>query len=120
MTMAILERTREIGLMKAIGATNRDVLSIFLGESAGIGLLGGLGGAGLGWLAAQGLNVVALNYLAQQAAQGGMAPPESAIGTPFWLILFAIIFATVVGLLSGLYPSLRAATIVPVNALKYE
>lgn len=120
MTMAILERTREIGLMKAIGATNRDVLSIFLGESAGIGLLGGMGGAALGWLAAQGLNVVALNYLAQQAAEGGMAPPESAIATPVWLILFAVIFATLVGLLSGLYPSLRAATIVPVNALKYE
>lgn len=49
MSMAILERTREIGLMKAVGATNRDVLSVFLGESAGIGLLGGLGGELAGW-----------------------------------------------------------------------
>jgi putative ABC transport system permease protein len=55
MAMSILERTREIGLMKAVGATNRDVLAIFLGEAAGIGFLGGLGGTLIGWLAGQGI-----------------------------------------------------------------
>ena len=70
MTMAILERTREIGLMKAVGATNRDVLSIFLGEAAGIGFLGGLGGILLGWGGSKVLNILALQYLSGQSQNG--------------------------------------------------
>jgi putative ABC transport system permease protein len=122
MTMSILERTREIGLMKAVGATNRDVLSIFLGEASGIGLLGGAGGVALGWSAGQIINVLALAYFAGQASQGQQfgPPPTTAVYTPGWLPVFALIFATVIGLLSGLYPALRAATLVPVVALKYE
>jgi putative ABC transport system permease protein len=120
MAMAILERTREIGLMKAIGATNRDILSIFLGEASGIGLLGGLGGILLGWSAGQVINVLALSYLAGQSAQQGGPPPSTAVYTPIWLPIFALIFATLIGLVSGLYPALRAATMVPVAALKYE
>ncbi|RPJ02884.1 MAG: ABC transporter permease [Chloroflexi bacterium] len=120
MAMAILERTREIGLMKAVGATNRDVLSVFLGEASGIGFIGGLGGVLLGWSAGQIINVLALAYMAGQAAQQGGPPPSVAVYTPVWLPIFALVFATIVGLLSGLYPALRAATLVPVTALKYE
>jgi putative ABC transport system permease protein len=120
MAMAILERTREIGLMKAIGATNRDVLSVFLGEAAGIGFIGGLGGVLLGWSAGQVINVLAMAYLAGQASQTGGLPPSVAVYTPLWLPVFALIFATIIGLISGLYPALRAATLIPVNALKYE
>ena len=120
MTMSILERTREIGLMKAVGATNRDVLSVFLGEAAGIGFLGGAGGVLLGWGAGQIINVLALGYLASQAAQQGSPPPSTAVSTPVWLPIFALVFATIIGLVSGLYPALRAATLVPINALKYE
>ena len=121
MAMAILERTREIGLMKAVGATNRDVLGVFLGEAAGIGFLGGLGGTLLGWAGGQALNVVALAYLAGQAADSGGAPPPSvAVFTPVWLPIAALVFATLIGLFSGLYPALRAATLAPVDALKYE
>jgi len=120
MTMSILERTREIGLMKAVGATNGSVLAVFLGEAAGIGFVGGLGGVVLGWTAGQAINVIALAYLAGQAAETGSLPPSVAVYTPGWLLPFCLIFATVIGLASGLYPALRAATLVPVNALKYE
>jgi putative ABC transport system permease protein len=120
MAMSILERTREIGLMKAIGATNRDVLSIFLGEAAGIGLIGGLGGILLGWSTGQVINVLALAYLAGQAAQTGGSLPTVAVYTPNWLPLFALMFSVFIGLISGLYPALRAATMLPVTALKYE
>lgn len=120
MAMSILERTREIGLMKAVGATNRDVLSIFLGEAAGIGFIGGAGGVLIGWLAGQGLNVVAVVYLAQQAAEQGGMPPSVAVYTPIWLPIFVLLFSVFIGMVSGLYPALRAATMIPVQALKYE
>jgi len=120
MAMSILERTREIGLMKAVGATNRDVLAIFLGEAAGIGFLGGLGGVIVGWLAGQAINVIAIVYLAGQAGSQGGIPPSVAVYTPVWLPVFALIFSTFIGMLSGLYPALRAATMIPVLALKYE
>ena len=71
MAMAILERTKEIGLMKAVGATNRDVLSIFLGEAAGIGFIGGLGGTLLGWGGSLILNILLMGYLTSQAASTG-------------------------------------------------
>jgi putative ABC transport system permease protein len=116
MAMAILERTREIGIMKAIGATNNNILSIFLGEAAGIGFLGGIGGFILGWAICGIINIFAGSYLASQSAGG----TTIATSIPFWLPLFSIAFATLVGLISGLYPALSAATLVPVNALKYE
>jgi putative ABC transport system permease protein len=120
MTMSILERTREIGLMKAVGATNRDVLAIFLGEAAGIGFIGGLGGVIIGWLAGKGINLVAAIFFANQASAQGGIPLDVAIYTPVWLMLFSLIFSTLVGMVSGLYPALRAATMTPVLALKYE
>lgn len=119
MTMAILERTREIGLMKAIGATNRDVLSIFLGEAAGIGFVGGVGGILLGVLIGKVINIFGSVYMAGQSSYSGLGSGISVV-TPVWLILFAILFSTLIGLLSGLYPALRAASLVPVKALKYE
>jgi putative ABC transport system permease protein len=120
MTMAILERTREIGLMKAVGATNRDVMGIFLGEAAGIGFLGGVGGVFLGWSVGQVVNVLGMAYIAGQAEQMGGMSPIIASYTPTWLPIFALIFATLIGVFSGLYPALRAATLVPVVALRYE
>lgn len=120
MTMAILERTREIGLMKAIGATNWDIMGIFLGEAAGIGLFGGIGGVVLGWSVGQVLNIVGMIYLTGQTEQMGYMPSTITVYIPVWLPIFVIAFATMTGILSGLYPALRAATMVPVVALKYE
>ena len=83
-------------------------------------LIYGLGGIIVGWLAGQAINVIAIVYLAGQATQQGGVPPSVAVYTPIWLPVFALIFSTFIGMLSGLYPALRAATMIPVLALKYE
>ena len=122
LSMAIYERTREIGLMKAIGARNRDVMSIFLGEAAAIGFLGGVVGTGLGWAVSGVINLIAQSVFGQQGNPifGGPGASSSIVYTPVWLIPFAVLFATLVGLLSGVFPALRAATLDPLKALKYE
>jgi len=123
MMMSIYERTREIGLMKAVGATNRDVMSVFLTEATCIGLIGGIGGvlAGVGFGAL--IDLVAGTYLAAQAVQGGASAANATISiihTPIWLPIFAVAFSAVVGIVSGVYPALRATSLNPIAALKYE
>lgn len=123
LSMAILERTREIGLMKALGARNHDVMLVFLGEAACIGLLGGVLGVVIGWGISSAANVVIGSLLSQSnGAASGIFGTGSTdfVYTPFWLPPFAIVFATLIGLLSGVYPALRAATLDPLRALKYE
>jgi len=121
MLMSIYERTREIGLMKAIGASHRDVMAIFLAESASIGLLGGFGGVGLGAVVNVVINVIAGAISAEQAPAGAIAQGRTtAAYLPLWLPLFAIVFATCVGVASGAYPARRAANLPPLGALKYE
>jgi putative ABC transport system permease protein len=120
MTMAILERTKEIGLLKALGATNQDVLTLFLGEATGIGLIGGIGGTGLGLILGNIINAIAVPYLQQQASSSSVAAPTSAVYIPLYLPVFALLFSMLIGTLSGLYPSLRAASLPPVIALKHE
>jgi hypothetical protein len=113
MVMAIYERTREIGILKAVGASPGDIRLLFLTEAALIGLLGGVAGTIGGWLLGQGLNKAILAYLHWQDIP--------IRGTFFvvtgWLVVLALVFATVVGLLAGLYPAARAARLDPLEAL---
>jgi putative ABC transport system permease protein len=116
MVMAVYERTREIGILKAIGASPGDIRRLFVAESSFIGLVGGVAGTILGWLLGLGLNRLILAILRWQEIP--------VRGTFFvvtgWLIGLALAFATVVGLLSGLYPASRAARLDPIEALRYE
>ncbi len=116
MLMAITERTREIGLMKALGATHRDVMTVFLSEAGSIGLLGGVGGVSVG-LALNGLVNLAGGdaALLEQMFGGGMTLRAF---TPLWLPVFTVAFAVLVGVLSGIYPARRAACMSPIAALK--
>jgi ABC-type antimicrobial peptide transport system permease subunit len=115
LVMAILERRREIGIMKAIGASDVDVKKLFFAEAGVMGLLGGALGVALGWTIGRIINVGTNVYLKQQS----MAP-EQIWFVPWWLVGGAIVFAIVVSLLSGLYPASRAARLDPVQALRYE
>jgi putative ABC transport system permease protein len=122
MIMAIYERTREIGLMKAVGARNREIMAIFLTEAGLIGMFGGIAGAVIGWLLGKGVGLIAQAYLRSvisEADTGGAAIPN-LIYTPLWLILFAVGFSALVGVISGLYPALRATRMDPIQALRYE
>ena len=118
MTMAIYERTKEIGIMKALGASNNDVLRIFLGEAGAIGLVGGMLGVTLGWLAGFAIDLFFRGFLAQQG--GGGDVPDHLVVTPMWLVLFGLAFATLIGLVSGIFPALRAANMKPLQALRSE
>ena len=115
LVMAILERRREIGIMKAIGASDVDVKKLFFAEAGVMGLMGGVLGVALGWTLGRVINVGTNIYLKQQS----MAP-EQIWFVPWWLVGSAIGFAIVVSLLSGLYPASRAARLDPVQALRYE
>lgn len=129
MTMAILERTREIGLMKAIGATDRDVLTVFLIEAGLVGLAGGITGVGLSYFLQHLINSALASAGSPDPNQPSIANflpfDTSKIGGQLFVIkpelaIFALILATSVGLGAGLYPALRAARLPPVIALKSE
>ena len=113
MTMAVMERTREIGIMKAVGAVNADVLRLFLFEAASIGVLGGAVGVLLGWMGGLLLNVLSRPLL-------DVAPDTNLFHTTIPLALAAIGFAVIVSTLAGLFPAMRAARMRPVEALRHE
>ena len=115
LVMAILERRREIGIMKAIGASDGDVKKLFFAEAGAMGVLGGFVGVALGWTIGHVINLGTNIYLKRQSL-----PPENFWSVPWWLVAAAIVFAFVVSLLSGLYPAARAARLDPVQALRYE
>ena len=109
MLVSVTERTREIGLRKALGARKTDILIQFLTESSVLSLFGGLIGIALGW---------AISLVVGQIAAASDTPIVPAIGID--VILLATIFSTAVGLFFGIYPANRAANLEPVEALRYE
>jgi len=115
LVMAILERRREIGIMKALGASDADIKGLFFVEAAAMGLVGGLAGVGLGWGIGRVINFGTNFYLRRQEL-----PPETIWWVPWWLVIGAIAFAVLVSFFSGLYPAARAAKLDPVRALRYE
>ena len=115
LVMAILERRREIGIMKAVGASDADVRGLFFAEAGAMGLVGGAVGVALGWSIGRLINFGTNIYLQRQHF-----PPAQIWSVPLWLVLGAITFSIIVSLLSGLYPAARAARLDPVQALRYE
>jgi len=115
LVMAILERRREIGIMKAIGASDSDVQKLFFAEAGAMGILGGSVGVMLGWAIGQVINFGTNLWLKSQSI-----PPEHFWAVPLWLVGFAIGFAVIVSLVAALYPAGRAARLDPVQALRYE
>ena len=115
LVMAILERRREIGVLKALGAADSDVKQLFFVEAGVMGLAGGVLGVFFGWLIGRTLTLGTNIYLKRQDLPG---VEISAI--PWWLIGGAIGFAVFVSLVAGLYPASRAAKLNPVDALRYE
>ncbi len=116
MVMAVLERTREIGVLKALGARDRDVRRVFLAEAAAIGLTGGGLGVLFGLGTGKALNAVA-SYVMSQTLNGR---PIEVFYVPLWLAGAAMGVAMLVATVAGLYPAWRAARLDPVVALRME
>jgi putative ABC transport system permease protein len=115
LVMAILERRREIGVLKALGAADGDVKQLFFVEAGVMGLLGGVLGVLFGWLIGRALTLATNIYLKRQSL-----PSVEISSVPWWLVLGGIGFAILVSLIAGLYPATRAAKLNPVEALRYE
>lgn len=117
MVMSIYERTREIGIMKAIGCPISSIKFMFLYEAAMIGFIGGVLGIGLSY----GISYAFNNIDALSTALGvGSTGSTDLSVIPFWLVIAAIIFSTIIGLLSGYFPAVRATKISALEAIKSE
>jgi len=115
MVMSILERYSEIGIMKAVGAGDRDIRRLFFFESGAIGFLGGVFGLALGWAVSGIINRVVNFFLARQGL-----PFIHYFSFPWWLCLGAVLFSVLVSLAAGIYPAMRAARVDPVRALRHD
>ncbi len=115
MLMSVLERTREIGIMKSTGARRRDVLGLFVTEAAFVGVAGGLLGIVMGWVVAEVTNHAMFAFVVREEI-----PFKRLYDIPSWLAAGSVVLAVAVSVLAGLYPARRAARMDPAVALRYE
>jgi putative ABC transport system permease protein len=116
MLVSVTERTREIGLRKAVGAKKKDVLTQFLIEAATLSGAGGVVGIGVGAGVAY-----AIGAISKQVMTGGMGgDPGIPVHLPIWAMAGAFAFSAFVGVFFGLYPAYRAAGLDPIEALRHE
>jgi putative ABC transport system permease protein len=115
MTVTLLERTQEIGIMRAMGASKKDVLVLFSVEATIMGLLGGIAGLLIGILGGQVFNLI-INILAR--AFGGQS--IQLFKYPLWFIITLMVVSGVVGFIAGFFPGKRAAKLDPLDALRYK
>ena len=116
MMMAIYERTREIGVLKALGATSGEVRRMFTADAILLGIIGGFVGVIFGTLLGRLVDWLGHLYL---ESEGVIGIGQMSIVPP-WLAIGALVFAGFIGVLGGLYPAARAARLDPVVALKHE
>jgi len=121
MTVSVMERTREIGILKAVGAKSRTILTMFLAEAALIGIVGSLIGVPIGYGLSHVLSYALSSFISPQ--QNSVFQVERATIVPIfswqWAII-AVIFGIAICILFGLYPARKAAKLDPVEALRYE
>ncbi len=115
MTVTLLERTKEIGIMRTIGASPKDVKNLFISESIVVGFLGGVSGIVMGVALGATVNLF-LNIVAGQF--GGQA--VTLFSFPIGFLLFIALFSAAVGYLTGVFPARRASTLNPLDAIRYE
>lgn len=115
MTVTLLERTKEIGIMRTIGASPKDIKWLFVSESIVVGFMGGITGIAMGVFLGLTINVL-LNFVASQF--GGQS--VSLFSFPLNFLLFIAIFSALVGYLTGIFPAKRASTLNPLDAIRYE
>jgi len=115
MVMSIIERRKEIGILRSLGADARDIRFLFLVESGVMGALGSLAGILSGWVATRIISVIAQAVMRHEGV-----PTFELFALPLWLILGAFTFGTIISILAGLYPAGRAARVDPVEALRGE
>ena len=118
MIMSIRERTREIGIMKAIGGSDGEIMRIFFVEASLIGLLGGTLGVSCGWLIDRVANALANQWIVRQTGQAVRYVQFFSI--PWYLWTGAILFAVTISLLAAIYPARSAAKVDPIKALRHE
>lgn len=111
MFTSVLEKTKEIGILKSLGATNKEVLILFLIESGLFGLIGGILGVLLGALVSLGFSGIGIRMIMNGNTSAQISPE---------IVIIAILISTIIGIISGLIPAIKASKLRPIEALRYE